>query len=123
MTTRPSVTFTSPHSGGDALPNQVVFPSSSPILIPAETESFCNLEFDVRIDTGSHDGTHDVIEQIAGFNAATGDGVCNTRPPLGAGNTNSGQICLGAACRTTETTCEAFKERTSPNPPNLLSVD
>lgn len=122
ITTCPSVTFTSSHSVGDALPNQVVFTSSSPILIPAETESFCNLEFDVRIDTGSHDGTHDVIEQIAGFNAATGDGVCNTRPPLGAGNTNSGQICLGAACRTTETTCEAFEELTYPNAPNLVAV-
>jgi len=121
-TTCPSVTFTASHAAGEALPNQVVFTSSSPILIPAGTESYCGLEFDVRIETASHDGTHDAIEQIAGFNAATGDGVCNTTPPLGASDANTGRVCLGAACRTSETTCEVFEELTYPATPRRVTV-
>jgi hypothetical protein len=121
-TTCPSVTFTSSHAVGDTLPNQVVFTPSSTLRIPAGTESYCGIEFDVRIETGSNDRTHQAIEQIAGFNAATGDGVCDTTPPLAADTTNSGRICLDGACRTTETTCETFEELTYPAAPSLLTV-
>jgi len=121
-TTCPSVTFTSSHSVGDSLPNQVVFTSSSPLMIPAETESYCDLEFNIRIEAGSNDGTHDLIEQVAGFSVAIGDGVCNTTPPLGAGSSNAGHICIGAGCHTTAATCEIFQELTYPNVPNRLPV-
>jgi hypothetical protein len=104
--------FTSSHGAGDVLPNQVVFTPGSPIEIPAGATNFCTLAFDVRIETRSADGTPDVIEQVSGYDASLGDGVCNTTPPLAAGNTNSGSIRLcpicddGNACNGTET-CNA----------------
>src|SRR6185503_7670149 len=38
--------FSASHSAGDTLPNQVVFTPSSPIVIPANTQNFCQIEFD-----------------------------------------------------------------------------
>jgi len=121
-TTCPSVTFTSSHAVGDTLPNQVVFTSSSPIRIPAGTESYCHLEFNIRIEAGGSGGGPDAIKQIAGLNAATGDGVCDTTPPLSCGTTSAGQICLGPDCHTTATTCEIFEELSYPSAPNRLAV-
>jgi len=121
-TTCPSVTFTSSHSAGDTQPNQVVFTSSRPLMIPAGTESYCDVEFNVRIEAVSNDRTHDLIEQVAGFSGAVGDGVCNTTPPRGAGSTNAGHICLGATCHTTAATCEIFQKLSYPSVPNRLSV-
>ena len=122
LTTTCPVALTSSHSVGDTLPNQVVFTLASPLMIPAGVESYCDLAFNVRIEAGSNDATHGVIDQVAGFNAAIGDGVCNTTPPLAAGATNTGQICLDGACRTTETTCEIFEELTYPTAPRRLKV-
>ena len=97
ISTCPSA-FASSHSAGDVLPNQVVFTPASPIDIPAGAANFCTLAFDVRIETRSADGTPDVIEQVSGYDASLGDGVCNTTPPLGAGNTNSGSLRLCPQC-------------------------
>jgi hypothetical protein len=90
--------FVADHVAGDTLPNQVVFTPTTAIAIPANTPSFCTLSFDVRIETTSNDGTPNVIEEVSGFDASLGDGVCNTAPPLAAGNTNSGSITLCPVC-------------------------
>ena len=90
--------FTASHAVGDTFPNQVVFTPGDPINIPADNPSFCMLAFDVRIESRSNDGTPDVIEQVSGYDAALGDGVCNTTPPLAAGDTNSGSIRLCPNC-------------------------
>jgi len=76
--------FSADHSAGDTLPNQVVFTPTSPIVVPANTPDFCTLSFDVKLLTRSNDGTPDVIEQVSGFDASLGDGVCDTAPPLAA---------------------------------------
>jgi hypothetical protein len=104
--------FTADHNAGETLPNQVVFTPTSPIVVAAGTPNFCQLSFDVRVETRSNDGTPDVIEQVSGFDASLGDGVCDTAPPLAAGNTNSGSLALcpicddGNQCNGTET-CDA----------------
>ena len=91
--------FTTTSVAGDTLPNQVVFIPGAPIVIPANTPNFCRLEFDVKVEArGSNDGTPDVLEEVSGFDASTQDGVCNTVPPLAAGNTNSGSITLCPQC-------------------------
>jgi hypothetical protein len=90
--------FTSSHNAGDLLPNQVVFTPASPIVVPANTPAFCTLSFDVKIETTSNDSTPSVIEQVSGFDASLGDGVCDTAPQLAAGNTNSGSLALCPVC-------------------------
>src|SRR5262245_5675148 len=92
------VAFTATHVAGDTQPNQVVFTPNTAIVIPANTPNFCTLSFDVRLETTSNDGTPNAIEQVSGFDASLGDGVCNTTPPLAAGNTNSGSITLCPTC-------------------------
>jgi len=85
--------FTSSHSAGDVLPNQVLFTPGTPIAIPANTTNFCTLSFDVRIESRSNDTTPDAIEEVSGYDAALGDGVCNTVPrslPLICSNTLPG---------------------------------
>jgi hypothetical protein len=98
LTTDCASNFTTPTAAGDTLPNQVVFTPDSPIVIPAGATAFCTLSFDVRIETTSNDGTPTTIEQVSGFDASTGDGVCDTTPPLAAGNTNSGSLGLCPVC-------------------------
>src|SRR6185503_9106562 len=66
--------------------------------IPANTSNFCQIEFNVKVESTSTDGTPTVVEEVSGYDAATGDGVCDTIPPLGAGNTNSGSIRLCPTC-------------------------
>src|SRR5262245_25522073 len=90
--------FTASHVPGDMLPNQVVFTPGAPIDIPANTTAFCTLSFDTRIESRSNDGTPDAIEQVSGYDASLGDGVCNTTPPLAAGDTNSGSVRLCPIC-------------------------
>jgi hypothetical protein len=93
------VVFETTHVAGDTLPNQVVFnyPVGS-LDIPANTANYCRIEFDVQVMSNSNDLTPSVIEQVAGYDAATGDGICNTTPPLATGNTNSGSIRLCPVC-------------------------
>ena len=86
--------FTASHGVGDTLPNQVVFTPGSPILVPADDDDFCTLEFDVQIEALSVDASPGAIEQVSGFDASQGDGVCDTVPALAAGNTNSGSLGL-----------------------------
>src|SRR5262245_49646247 len=68
------VTFATTHAAGDGefLPNEVVFdyPSGS-LDIPANTANFCQVEFDVKVESNSNDGTTSVVEEVSGFNAAT----------------------------------------------------
>src|SRR5262249_56596189 len=56
------VTFTSSHEVGDTLPNQVVFTPSAPLVVPAHNESYCSLEFLVRVESLSSDSTPFAIE-------------------------------------------------------------
>src|SRR6266581_3926099 len=87
--------------GGHAvgtLPNEVVFTPSAPIVIAANTPSFCNLEFDVRIDAYSSDSTPATAEEAAGFNSPAKDAVCNTPHNLTAGNTSTGALQLCPVC-------------------------
>ena len=90
--------FTASHSVGDVLPNQVLFTPGTPIAIPSDTSNFCTLSFDVRLESRSNDTTPDAIEEVSGYDAALGDGVCNTVPPLAAGDSNSGSIRLCPVC-------------------------
>jgi hypothetical protein len=122
LTTTCGVTMTADHGPGETLPNQVVFTPSAPIVVPAGNESYCSLDFLVRIETLSNDATPLAIEQVGGFDASTGDGVCNTSPPLGAGRTISAQICVGAGCETRSTSCEPLVDLIYPGAPNLLTV-
>ena len=102
--------FTASHGDGDTLPNQVVFTPGSPILVPADDDDFCTLEFDVQIETvPTADSSPGAIEQVSGFDSSQGDGVCDTVPALAAGNTNSGSlgVCVcddGDLC--TDDTCD-----------------
>ncbi len=87
--------------GGHAvgtLPNEVVFTPSAPIVIAANTPSFCNLEFDVRIDAYSSDSTPATAEEAAGFNSPAKDAVCNTPHNLTTGNTSTGALQLCPVC-------------------------
>ena len=122
LTSNCGVGFSSSHDPGDTFPNQVVFTPDSSIAIPAHAESYCSLEFDVRVETFSSDFTPAVIEQLAGFDATMGDGACDTTPATATGRTNTGQICLAAGCLTTSTSCEALTELAYPASPRLLEV-
>jgi hypothetical protein len=98
LSTTCAVTFTTPHAAGDFLPNQVVFTPSVPVVIPAGTSNFCTLSFDTKVESTSTDSTPTVVEEVSGFDASSGDGVCDTVPPLAAGNTNSGSYVLCPVC-------------------------
>jgi len=122
LTTDCGVVMSTSHNTGDTLPNQVVFTPGSPIVIPAGVASFCSLDFLVRIESLSSDATPSMIEQVGGFDASLGDGVCDTAPPLAAGRTSSSQICLGAGCETRSTSCEPLLDLSYPGAHNLLAV-
>jgi hypothetical protein len=85
------------------VPNQIIFTTDRPLVIPANNESFCALAFDLRIDSASHDATPDLIEEVAGYDPSTGDAVCDNTPPLTTSRTNTGQICIGPDCETANT--------------------
>src|SRR5262245_19242611 len=122
LTTNCGVAIASSHFPGDTLTNQIVFTPSTPIVVPAGVRSFCSIEFNVRIESLSNDGTPDVIEQAAGLDAFLADGVCDTSPPIAAGRLNSGQICIGGACETLGTSCEPVLDLGYPGSPRLQQV-
>ena len=116
----PTTVFTD--HGIGATPNQVVFSFDPPLIHPNCTVSFCSLEFDVRIETTSNDGTPDVIEQVSGVDGSQGDAICNSLPPLAAGNTNSGSIRLCPLCDDLDPcngveTCDSYLGCVSGTPP------
>jgi hypothetical protein len=86
LSTTCPVAFTCSHSPGDNLPNQVVFTPSSPLLVPADTPSFCDLDFDIRTESRSNDGTPDTIEQAFGVDDSQGDALCDV-----SGRSRSGE--------------------------------
>jgi len=98
LTTNCGVTFTASHGAGDLLPNQVVFAADPPLVLLSDSPDFCSLAFDVRIETSSHDGTPDLLEQVAGMDAGLGDAVCSTIPPQAGGSTSLIRLKLCPAC-------------------------
>src|SRR5439155_18471884 len=75
-TTCPGVTFATGHAASDT-PNEVVFSPSVPIMMPANTASFCQIEFDIEVMGPSTDGTPTIAEEVTGYNASAGDAMCN----------------------------------------------
>src|SRR5262245_20411173 len=122
LTTNCGVAIASSHFPGDTLTNQIVFTPSTPIVVPAGVRSFCSIEFNVRIESLSNDGTPDTIEQVGGLFASLGDGVCDTSPPIAVGRLNSGQICIGSFCQTLGTSCEPVLDLSYPEAPRLQQV-
>jgi Dictyostelium (slime mold) repeat len=103
--TCPGATFTTGHAASDT-PNEVVFTPNVAIMMPANTPTFCQIEFDVEVMGPSTDGTPTVAEEVTGYNAAAGDGMCNNG--LSSSGAQSGSIPLCPPCNdnnacTTET--------------------
>jgi hypothetical protein len=76
LSTSCPVEFTSSHAPGDSLPNQVLFTSTVPFQIPANTPDFCSLDFDIRLESHSNDGTPDTVEQSCGCEGGADDALC-----------------------------------------------
>lgn len=93
--TCPGVKWSTGHAKASS-PNEVVFTPSQPIAIPASTGTFCALEFDVQVVGRSNDGTPDVAEEVAGFDAAQLDGQCDNQ--LASSGSQAGSIPLCQVC-------------------------
>lgn len=79
-------------------PNQVVFSFTPPLVIPANTPSLCNIEFDVqKTALQSWDTTPLIIEELAGFM------LSNCDNNLVAGNTVTGSIPINVTPTPTTT--------------------
>jgi hypothetical protein len=76
ITTDCPVAWSTGHAGGPR-PNQLVFTPDAPLDVPANTPSFCALEFDVIVLDGSRDATPEVIEQMAGLGFSRADAGCD----------------------------------------------
>jgi hypothetical protein len=122
LTSTCGVPIVADHEPGDMFPNQVVFTPAAALAIDSGTRSYCRIEFDVRIESPSNDGTPELVEQAASLDLNQADGVCNTARPLAAGGRDSGQICCGEACETLGTSCEPELDLSYPDSPNLLQV-
>ena len=99
-TTCEGTTWT-PNSTGGPAPNEVVFSASPGVVIPAQQDPYCNLQFDIRVDNFPPTGL--VIRQAGGFTIPALDAVCNTAGLLAAGtqSTEDIRICNcddGNAC-------------------------
>jgi hypothetical protein len=75
-TTCAGVGWSSGHAASPR-PNQVVFTPSEPIVIPAGSTNFCEVEFDVRVLAPSRDVTPNVIEQVVAVGFDRPDAVCD----------------------------------------------
>ena len=95
ITTTCGVAWTTGHATSGA-PNEVVFTPSVPVVIPASSPGFCNLEFDVKVLTMSNDATPSTVEESTGFTVASGDATCNNG--LSSGSQQSASIPLCPNC-------------------------
>ena len=84
------ITFSTNSSGGGAAnPSEVVFHASQPMVMPADTASFCHLKFTIRkLSLQSYDDTPLLIEERAGFM----NGQCDNN--LAASSTSSGSVAF-----------------------------
>jgi hypothetical protein len=120
ITTTCGVIWSTGHGVSD-VPNEVVFTPSSPVHVPAGQPvppGFCNLEFDIKVLARSTDGTPDQIEQVTGFLASQGDGMCDNG--LSASSTQSSSLPLCPTCNDqndcTDDVCNQ-QDGTCTNPP------
>jgi hypothetical protein len=99
-TTCPSTVFSTGHPVSTN-PNEVLFTPNAPILIPANTPSFCRVEFDIKVlSITDPDPTPAKIEEVAGYLASTLDAVCDNN--LQSASSQSGSIDLCPMCTDTE---------------------
>jgi hypothetical protein len=91
ITTTCPVSWTTSTSSGE-----VVFTPSTPLIIPASQNNFCQLEFDIKRVGDSMDSTPGLAEEVTGYNSNTGDGQCNNG--LSSSNSQSGSIPLCPTC-------------------------
>lgn len=98
ITTDCGVAWNASTAAGATLPNQVVFTPDKQIIVPANTFPFCQVEFDVRVESRSNDGTPDAIEETFGYDAGGFDATCNTLPPSGASPSVTGAMVLCPLC-------------------------
>ena len=99
--------------------NRVVFTASTPIVIPASTSNFCNIEFDFQKNAfQSNDTTPMFIEQVAGVES----GQCNTVPPLAASGAGTGAVAFDATPTMTATPTSTPTQTPTSTPTNTPTV-
>jgi cell division septation protein DedD len=114
--TNAAVTFSVNNTGGtpgNPSPTEVLFTSSAQMSIPANTTSFCSIQFDVqKLTLQSFDDTPLVIEQRAGFS----DGQCDNGLGAEAANTGSINFSLTPTPTATDTPTPTPTDTATPTP-------
>jgi hypothetical protein len=104
----PGVTFTSNAPAGGNPPNTLVFTPNVPLVIPANSFPFCQLDFDVTIIGRSTDSTPNSIEVDAGYLGT--DALCNNG--LRSIGSQSAQVPLCPICLDDECNTSACNQET-----------
>ena len=109
-TTCPGIVLTTGHGVSDS-PNEVVFTPNTPIVIPANTATFCRVEFDVKVlSITDPDPTPTKIEEVVGYQASTFDAQCDNG--LQSSGSQVGSINLCPTCTDIECSTAACNQTT-----------
>jgi hypothetical protein len=122
----PILNWTSSHTAGAAVPNQVVFTPASPVVIDANVDAdaaACQIEFNIKVVGPSDDTTPWRIEQSAGYDDQVNDATCDNGLSSGGLQTAAIPVCPtcdnGLYCDGLETCDQDLPINTTAFPANI----